>query len=94
LSVQQKGPGTSIQWGAYPNLPAEKYIVGIYIGEKKVDGKNQSYAPHGSLPARLRDKRGYSVRTYKTGQVFKLAGTSYDAKGSVVQKFFIKCRLV
>jgi hypothetical protein len=93
LSVQQKGPGTSIQWGAYPNLPAEKYIVGIYIGEKKVDGKNQSYAPHGSLPARLRDKRGYSVRTYKTGQVFKLAGTSYDAKGGVVQKFFIKCRL-
>ncbi len=31
---------------------------------------------------------------YKSGQVFKLVGTSYDPKGSVVQKFFIKCRLV
>ena len=46
-----------IQWGTYPKLPAEKYIVGVYIGEKKVDGKNQSYAPHGSLPAKVRDKR-------------------------------------
>jgi hypothetical protein len=94
LSVQQRGPGTSIQWGAYPNLPAEKYIVGIYIGDKKVDGKKQNYAPHGSLPARAPNKRGHLVRTYKTGQIFKIAGTSYDAKGSVVQKLFIKCRLV
>jgi hypothetical protein len=94
LSVQQKGPGTSIQWGAYPNLPAEKYIVGVYIGDKKVDGKNQSYAPHGSLPGRIQDKHGRSVRTYKTGQIFKISGTSYDAKGGVVQKFYIKCRLV
>jgi hypothetical protein len=94
LSVQQKGPGSSIQWGAYPSLPAEKYIVRIYIGDKPVDGKKQNYAPHGSLPARAPDKRGHLVRTYKTGQIFKISGTSYDAKGGVVQKFFIKCRLV
>jgi hypothetical protein len=91
LSIQQKGPGTSIQWGVYPALDAAWFRVRVYVGGDVVDGKNQAYPPHGSLPPR--DKRGR--RTYHTGQVFKITGTSYASKGgAVVQKFYIKCRLV
>ncbi|MEV0795496.1 hypothetical protein [Kribbella sp. NPDC050459] len=95
LSIQQKGPATSIQWGTYPRLPADRYIVSIYVGAKKVDGKKQSYPPHGSLPARTWDKsKNRYVPTYKSGQIFKITGTSYDTKGTVVQKFYIRCKLV
>jgi hypothetical protein len=95
LSIQQKGPGTSIQWGTYPKLPADRYIVSIYVGSRKVDGKRQSYPPHGSLPARTWDNsKNRYVPTYKTGQILKITGTSYNAKGSVVQEFYIKCKLV
>lgn len=95
LSIQQKGPGTSIQWGTYPKLPADRYVVSIHVGSKKVDGKRQSYPPHGSLPARTWDKsKNRYIRTYNPGQIFKITGTSYNTKGAVVQTFFIKCKLV
>lgn len=69
--------------------------MSIYVGSKKVDGKKQSYPPHGSLPARTWDRsKNRYLRTYKPGQIFKITGTSYDTKGAVVQKFFIKCKLV
>jgi hypothetical protein len=90
LSVSQRGPKSTVRWGAFPKLPASRYVVQIYVGSKVVDGKNQYYQPHGSLP--WKNRRGQIM--YKSGQVFKLVGTSYDAKGNVVQKFFIKCRLV
>jgi hypothetical protein len=54
LSVQQRGHRSSIQWGAYPKMPAARYYVKIYIGTKVVDTKNQNYAPHGSLPGTVR----------------------------------------
>ncbi|HEY3562739.1 MAG TPA: hypothetical protein VGL05_34970 [Kribbella sp.] len=95
LSVQQKGPGTSIQWGTYPKLPADRYVVSIHIDAKKVDGKKQSYPPHGSLPARTWDRsKNRYVATYKSGQIFKITGTSYNTKGAVVQEFYIRCKLV
>lgn len=94
LSVQQRAPGSSIQWGAYPKLEAARYVVAITIGGRKVDGKNQRYPPHGSLPGKVRNKEGRLVRLYRSGQLFKLSGTSYDPKGHVVQRFFIKCKLV
>ena len=95
LSIQQKGPGTSIQWGTYPKLPADRYIVSIYVGSKKVDGKKQNYPPHGSLPARTwSNSKNRYVPMYKAGQILKITGTSYNAKGSVVQEFYIKCKLV
>ncbi|WP_432892891.1 hypothetical protein ACQPYH_18570 [Kribbella sp. CA-245084] len=95
LSIQQKGPGTSIQWGTYPKLAADRYIVSVYVGSKKVDGKKQSYPPHGSLPARTwSNSKNRYVAMYKTGQIIKITGTSYNAKGAVVQEFYIKCRLV
>lgn len=94
LSVQQKGPGATIQWGAFPKLPADRYVVTIYIGRTKVDNKHQSYQPHGSIPPRAwNERKKQVVPTYRSGQVFKLTGTSYNAKGDVVQEFYIKCRL-
>ncbi|MEV0797114.1 MULTISPECIES: hypothetical protein [unclassified Kribbella] len=69
--------------------------MSIHVGSKKVDGKRQSYPPHGSLPARTWDKsKNRYIRTYNPGQIFKITGTSYNTKGAVVQTFFIKCKLV
>jgi hypothetical protein len=94
LSVQQRGRGSAIQWGAYPSLDAGWYHVVITIDGKVVDGANQFYAPHGSLKAEVPNKHGRLVPTYTSGQIFKITGTSYASKGGkVVQKFFIKCRL-
>jgi hypothetical protein len=93
LSVQQRGPHSSIQWGAYPTQRAAQYHVKVYIGTKVIDSKKQNYAPHGSFPGIVR-KNGRQVPSYLSGQIFKLVGTSYDPKGNVVQQFFIKCRLV
>jgi hypothetical protein len=93
LSVQQRGPHSSVQWGAYPKQRAAQYHVKVYIGAKVVDSKKQNYAPHGSFPGTVR-KNGLQVPAYRSGQIFKVVGTSYDPKGSVVQQFFIKCRLV
>lgn len=94
LSVQQKGPGSSIQWGVYPKLDADRYVLTITIGGVKVDGKNQKYPPHGSLSYLVWNKRKTKqVPRYRTGQIFKITGTSYNAKGNVVQKFYIKCKL-
>lgn len=95
LSVQQRGPGTRIAWGVYPKLPAERYKLSIWIDGKVVDGKNQSYPPHGSVPPQnWNKKKTKMVPTYHTGQIFKITGKSYDTKGNVVQAFYIKCRLV
>jgi hypothetical protein len=95
LSVQQRGQGTRIAWGVYPKLPAERYKVSIWIDGKVVDGKNQSYPPHGSVPPQnWNKKKTKMVPTYHTGEIFKIAGKSYDTKGNVVQAFYIKCRLV
>ncbi len=83
LAVQQRGPGSSVAWGAYPKLPAERYRVSVYAGGRKVDGKNQTYPPHGSIPG----------NRYQSGQAFRIEGKSFDSKGGVVQTFFIKCTL-
>jgi hypothetical protein len=95
LSVQQPGSGTRIAWGVYPKLPAQRYKLSIWIDGKVVDGKNQSYPPHGSVPPQnWNRKKTKMVPTYHAGQIFKITGKSYDAKGNVVQAFYIKCRLV
>jgi hypothetical protein len=83
MGVQQRGPGSSVAWGAYPKLPATRYYVSVYAGARKVDGKNQSYPPHGKVPG----------TKYRSGQTFKVEGKSVDAKGGVVQTFFIRCTL-
>jgi len=83
LAIQQRHAGATVAWGTYPKLPARLYIVRVYVGRKVVDGKNQNYPPHGSIPPEF----------YRSGQIFKVVGKSYDSKHNVVQTFYIKCRL-
>jgi hypothetical protein len=81
-SAQQRGPGAPIQWGIYPNYPATRYIVDIYAGKDKVDGKNQAYPPHGSVPP--------VKLAGKSGQDFTASGQIIDAKGNTLN-FQLKC---
>ncbi|HSV66314.1 MAG TPA: hypothetical protein VLJ59_10475 [Mycobacteriales bacterium] len=67
--------------GVYPKQQAGRYMVRVYSGDRKVDGKDQDYPPHGSVPP----------TRYKSGQTFFVTGT-IDT-GSVIQKFYIKCVL-
>ena len=84
LSVQQRGPGAPVLWGVHPKQSAARYVFRIYAGARKRDGKSQAYPPHGSLPA---------VK-YRSGNVFRLEGETYNLKGELVGRFFIRCRLV
>jgi hypothetical protein len=61
-----------------------------YVDRKVKDTKNQKYPPHSSLKWKDRKVR----QLYRSDQIFKIVGNSYDLKGNVVQKFYIKCRLV
>lgn len=52
IHVQTNSRGY-LQWGIYmynPALNAGRWIVSVYVAGKKVDGKNQTYPPHASLP--------------------------------------------
>jgi hypothetical protein len=82
FSAQQRGPGAGIQWGIYPNYPATRYVVDIFVGRQKVDGKNQTYPPHGSVSA--------SAVAGRSGQDFTASGQIFDAKGNVLN-FQLKC---
>lgn len=81
FSAQQAAPGSSIQGGAYPNHPATRYVVDVYVGNTRVDHKDQDYPPHGSVNA-------VDVRP---GQVFRLSGTVYNGDDTLV--FTLQCRI-
>jgi hypothetical protein len=90
LAVQQRGPGSYIAWGVYPaKQTAARYVIKVYVDAKVRDPKDQDYPPHGSLP--YKNRKGQIQ--YRSGQIFKIVGNSYDAKGNKMQAFFIKCRL-
>lgn len=57
----------------------------MYAGSRKVDGKSQSYAAHGSVPASKIGKAG-------AGAVFRVEGETYAADQRPTS-FFLKCRL-
>ena len=84
FSAQQSGPGKSIQWGAYPNssVNATRYVVDVYVGSRRVDHKDQDYAPHGSVSAT--DVKG------RSGQKFILSGTVYDGPENTLV-FSLQC---
>jgi hypothetical protein len=61
----QTSPTGYLQWGAYMYNARDNsghWAVGVFINARKVDGKSQFYAPHGSLPP----------STAKPGSVFTL----------------------
>lgn len=87
FTAQQGGPGEGIQWGAYP-YPAyrgDQYVVSVYLGGVKVDGKNQPYAPHGSIGPKR-------VQKYGAGSEFEISGT-VKSGGKVVLEFSLKCEI-
>jgi hypothetical protein len=87
ISAQQAGPGAAIAWGVYPRRPYERYVARLYIDARKLGGgKNQSYAPHGTVPAATVRAKG------RSGSVFRIDGETYDAGGGITQ-FFLRCRL-
>jgi hypothetical protein len=67
-----------------PKYKAARFVISVYAGGVKIDGKNQGYEPHGSVnPARA---ARYS------GQIFELSGSA--TLNDDVLSFSAKCRLV
>lgn len=87
FTAQQGGAGEGIQWGAYPNpkYRGDRYLVSVYLGGVKVDGKNQGYAPHGSVGAKR-------VQKYGAGSDFEIKGT-VKRNGKTVLEFDLKCEV-
>lgn len=70
IVVQQAGKNKAIAWGfkAKKKYRDARYKLKVYTGDRKVDDKNQDYAPHGSQNAARAKK--YS------GEVLRLVGTA------------------
>ena len=81
ISAQQFGPGYGIQWGVYPKQVAATYVVDVYMNNRRVDHKQQSYPPHGSVNA----------RDVVSGGVFRLEGSATNGAGDVAY-FFLTCK--
>lgn len=81
ITAQQRGQGSGIQWGVYPNVPAVRFVSDVYINNWRIDHKDQSYPPHGSVPASQID----------TGDIFRLEGQAFNAKGDV-GIFYLTCK--
>ncbi len=86
FSAQQSGPGGGIQWGAYPNssVKATRYLVDVYVGTKRVDHKDQNYAPHGSV--------SYKDVAGRAGQIFALTGAVYNGSSNTLL-FTLQCKI-
>jgi hypothetical protein len=69
IHVQTNSKGY-LQWGIYmynSKLDAGPWVVSVYVANKKVDGKKQNYAAHGSLPP----------ATAKKGKIFHITATHH-----------------
>jgi len=86
-SVQQSARGASLQWGIYVSDAQYKsalFVLSVYAGGVKLDGKRQSYEPHGSLN---------SSQTAKyAGELFELKGTA--TQGVDTLSYDIKCKIL
>lgn len=65
----------------YPKVQGIRYVVDVYVNNRRVDHKEQTYPPHGSL-------RRQDIRT---GDIFRLQGEAVNARGDVGY-FFLTCR--
>lgn len=81
ITAQQRGPGGGVQWGIYPNVSAVRYVVDIFVNNRRFDHKDQDYPPHGSVPA----------SAIRSGDIFRLEGQAFNARGDV-GIFFITCK--
>ena len=74
LNAQQAGPGTNVQWGIQPKVDFTNIHVVIKVDGRKVDEKNQAYAPHGSINSIY----------LKTGAQVYIYGGASDPKGNTL----------
>jgi hypothetical protein len=74
-----------LAWGVAPAARYVRIVVRVYAGSRKVDGKDQSYDPHATVPAA-------KIRKAGAGAVFRLEGETYDADG-IRTSFFLRCTL-
>jgi hypothetical protein len=72
-----------VQWGVYPSVPAARYVVDVFVNNRRFDHKEQGYPPHGSVPA----------SAINGGDIFRLEGQAFNARGDV-GSFFITCKAV
>jgi hypothetical protein len=80
LTVQQRGPGQSIQWGIQPKVSYNQITVSVFVGSRRVDGKTQTYDPHGSI----------STRDFRSGDLVTIEGTAKDDRGTLIFKGYCK----
>ena len=59
-------------------------MVTVYVGSHKFDHKDQTYPPHGSVPAK--------AVAHKSGKTFSLTGTVYAGKKDTV-RFYLACKI-
>lgn len=87
FTVQQAAKNKAIQWGAYPSgtYSGTQYLVNVYAGGVKIDAKNQSYAPHGSVGADRAAKY--------TGKILQVSGTVKQSAKTVLV-FNMQCRIM
>jgi hypothetical protein len=69
IHVQTSKNGT-VAWGIYmynSKLNAGPWVVNVYVGKRRVDGKKQNYAPHGSV----------DPKDAKKGAIFHITATHH-----------------
>lgn len=83
FTIQQQGPGRSLQWGAYPyrEFTGTWYNLSVYANGVKIDSKSQSYAPHGSV--------GQDKAIKYRGKVLQISGKITRANDAIT--FTIGC---
>lgn len=86
VSIQQAGQRRPIAWGVYVASKFKAgtfFVVKVYAGGQKIDGKNQNYEPHGSVNANRAAK--YS------GAMLEIKGTGQRGRDTLF--FDVQCRI-
>ena len=82
MAIQQQSAGSTIPWGIYPNDPVPGvWEVDVFAGNSKVDGKVQTYSPHGSI----------SSVDYNSGDLITISG-NFTGTGGEYQEFWMQCQ--
>jgi hypothetical protein len=82
FSVQQPAPGAPIDWGIYPDYPAIRFELQVFVGSRMVDEQKQATPPHGTV--RAEDVVGNS------GRDLTVEGRLLDGKHNTLE-FQLKC---
>jgi hypothetical protein len=58
-----------------------RFVVDVYVNNRRVDHKDQNYPPHGSVNA----------ADVRTGYIFRLEGNATNGAGDVAY-FYLTCK--